>query len=166
MYSEEFADPIILKIDWNTDDIENTTINMTLKEPNNNKETIFFYMLPSFKDGVRLPYMHASMSDVIDYHSYAFKSNIPMLLSDTLYFYINPIKHQFIVFKNGLNTANILLQYTSGAVIAPQGSTQVLCSYQGDLGYSYDAPYSVRNGLDTSLAGGNVIIPPENWQYA
>jgi len=80
--------------------------------------------------------------------------------NDKMYIYINPQQHRVMYFKDGLTSSNVVLDYTNADII-PSSLYLTPPLQTDDDGSNY-----VPINYDTSLAGGNIIIPPANWQYA
>ena len=75
----------------------------------------------------------------------------------TLYVYINPKNHRIMYFKDGLTSSNVVLDYTG---------TEIPSSLCLTPPFTWGDSPALVDSYDTSLAGGNIIIPPANWQYA
>ena len=168
LLSEEITSPIILKVDIGekanefcfrlgfTDSLTPITVvsldvdSAELDYNSNTREIVIF------NNGERT---HARIDIRRNGEREYLKSNDSLEFNDNdkIYIYINPEKHRIMYFKNGLQQSNMILDYTNTDVIP--SSLYLLPPF--DEG---DGP--LLTNYDTSLAGGNIIIPPENWQYA
>ena len=175
LISEEITDPFIMKFKWPTyQGNGDFTNNIAMSSSNvinvsdlisdngdtyvalKDVTTLFtasrgedgsYYVLGQYDQNFSFKHLEIKKFDVSD--------------TDDFYFYINPKKQKVMLFKNGLASSNIVLSYSGNEVPSPC----YLFFYCEKTGSQIAFPF-FQNGVDTSLAGGNIIIPPENWQYA
>jgi len=177
LISEEITDPFIMKFKWPTyqgnGDFVNTivmsssnVINVSDLIPENGdtyatlKDVTYLFTASRGEYGSyydfaqydqKFSYIHIPLGSI----------QVDVSDIDDFYFYLNPKKQKVMLFKNGLASSNIVLSYSGNEVPSPC----YLFFYCDKTGSQIAFPF-FQNGVDTSLAGGNIIIPPENWQYA